>query len=193
MTNRLTELEIKAATKPQILTLTKRALDKGKSSASIATILNRRFRLHLTKSTVEKFRRKRWLPQRLQLQQQKNAYAAGADIIKERGLGAAAQALLFQKVKELDPTHLLGIMRIEILKQKLRLQKKALKAAKTEPPLTTEQQQALSQKAVTTMRDIFGISDRDHMSPQELAADTRRLEAELSINRQLQAKQSTNP
>jgi hypothetical protein len=123
-------------------------------------MLNKRFKLHLTKSTVEKFRSKRWSVQKENLERQKNQYAAQAALISHGGLNAAAQALLFEQVRELNPAHLLGIMRLQQERDKLKLQKKALAASVEDPTkeITPQHRLEVTQKALVAMKQIFGIS-----------------------------------
>jgi hypothetical protein len=167
MRNRLTKLEIIGASKPKILTITRTALDKGKSSERIAAHLNRLFHLHITKSTVEKFRLKRWARERQELATQKTTYAAKAQLIKERGLDAAAQALLFEQVRQLNPAHLLGILRLKIAKEKLKLAKKALAQHAQDPTgtinglpqYTAEQRADAAEKVKNAIGEIFGVKE----------------------------------
>jgi len=192
MRKRLTKLEMLVPRHSSILTITKQALDHGKSSRATAQILNRKFKLHLTKSAVEKFRAKRWQRQRDQLEKQKTDYAAKAQLIKEKGLGAAAQALLFEQVRQLNPSHLLGIMRIEVQKDRLKLAKKALAKGNAQndpntlPMRTPEEIKAAHLQVANTMRGIFGLSEigEDGLpieeTPDAVEAEQRRLTYELS-------------
>ncbi|MGO8789613.1 MAG: hypothetical protein ACLQVL_19825 [Terriglobia bacterium] len=163
MRNRLTALEIAEAEHPGILLKAKQALDRGKSSLLVAGLLNREFSLSLTKSTVEKYRKKRWQVQRDNLSQQKEDFHDLASQIKDGNLNEAAKALLFQSVRQLDPHALLGIMRINVQRENLRLKKKALRdLAKTNEPLpqrTPEEQQAAIEHVSNAMRAIFGIGE----------------------------------
>lgn len=168
MRNRLTALEIAEADHPGILTLAKQGLDHGKSSAFVAQVLNRRFHLSLTKSTVEKYRSKRWQVHRDALQQQKDDFAELATEIKERDLNNAAKALLFQSVKKLDPQALLGILRLNVQRDVLRTKKKALRLQNPEgqrKELTPEETDALCHSAATTMRSIFGLKEKPNERP----------------------------
>lgn len=163
MRNRLTALEIVEADHPGILLMAKQALDKGKSCAFVAGALNREFSLSLTKSTVEKYRKKRWQVDRDNLNQQKKDFHQLASEIKDGDLNEAAKALLFESVRKLNPQTLLGIMRINVQRDNLRLKKKALKQLqKTELPqkeLTPEEYTARAIRVTNAVKAIFGLGE----------------------------------
>ena len=163
MRNRLTALEIAEAEHPGILLKAKQALDRGKSSLFVANLLNQEFSLSLTKSTVEKYRKKRWQVQRDNLSQQKEDFHDLASQVKDGDLNEAAKALLFQSVRQLDPQALLGIMRINVQRENLRLKKKALRdLAKSNEPLpqrTPEEKQAAVEHVTNAIRAIFGVGE----------------------------------
>lgn len=160
MRNRLTALEIAEAEHPGILLKAKQALDRGKSSLFVASLLNREFSLSLTKSTVEKYRKKRWQVQR-EPQPAEDRLPRPGFRLKDGDLNEAAKALLFQSVRQLDPQALLGIMRINVQRENLRLKKKALRdLAKTNEPLpqrTPEERQAAADHVTNAIRSIFGL------------------------------------
>ncbi len=191
MRNRLTKLEILAASKPRIISVTRMALDKGKSSASISQHLNKCFQLHTTKSTIEKFRVKVWRREREELAQQKSDYEAGAELIQQHGLDKAAQALLFQQVRHLNPTHLLSILRLKLERQKLSVARKALKQrageVETLPTNTPEEVKAAHHKVSNAIRNIFGLGEvgEDGIpleeTPIQVDAEERRLKSQLEM------------
>ena len=191
MSNRLTKLEIMAATNPKIITVARMALDKGKSSELISQHLNHRFRLHTTKSTIEKFRVKVWCRQRQELATQRAAYQANAELIQQKGLDAAAQALLFQQVRNLNPAHLLGILRLKLERQKLTVARKALRQragqVETLPQNTPEEIQTAHRKVANAIRNIFGLGEVGpdgipvEETPDQVDAEERRLKSELEI------------
>ncbi len=163
MRNRLTALEIAEADHPGILLAAKQALDHGKSSLFVANLLNQKFSLSLTKSTVEKYRIKRWQVQRDALTQQKQDFHELASEVKDGDLNEAAKALLFQSVRQLHPQTLLGIMRINVQRENLRLKKKALrkleKAETARPDLTPEEHGRLALNATNALRQVFGLAE----------------------------------
>src|ERR1035437_4011469 len=121
--NRLTQLEILAADDPNIITTTKTALDHGKSSASIASLLKQTHpSLTVTKSTVEKYRQKRWTPERERIATEKEATTNAATVISPASLDAMASAILFQTMRTLSPATLLGIKRLKLQHDRLKLQ-----------------------------------------------------------------------
>ncbi len=159
----LTRLEKLEAEYPGILLTAKACLDAGKSADSTAhTIAERHPGADVSRSTIDKFRSKRWLTQKSSLQEQKDKYTAVASVISETGLDAAAAAILFERVPDLTSTQLIALRRVKIQKDKIKLEKqKARNAGKTAQQLLGENQATADPeaglKAANAMRAIFGI------------------------------------
>ena len=166
--NQLTALEILAADNPDILTATKHALDRGKSSLTTAQLISSKFQVSVSKSTMEKYRQKRWARQRAQLAQQKADFQAAAALVGESTLDKAASALLFEAIRTLTPQTLLGIKRLKLQHDKLKLERRAARQGKAEATSskakqeaweakTQEDRDAIGANAANAMRRMFGM------------------------------------
>jgi len=163
---RLTLLETLSADTPDILTVTRTNLDHGKSSADIAALLNTNHPgLPITKSTVEKFRTKRWLPERLKLSQDKAHTAETSKAISPRNLDQLASALLFQTIHTMTPSELIGLKRLRIQELRLKLAKGAMRKLGKEQQtteatwnkLSAEERAERSRTMANEFREIFGL------------------------------------
>lgn len=165
MRNRLTQLEILEADHQGILIAAKAGLDRGKSSHALAQSLSLHFGVSLTKSTVEKYRTKRWQFQHDELNKQKASFVEAASLVGEHGLSNAASALLFEQIRTLSPAHLLGILRVDMQNKNLKLKRKALnqitESEASMQNLTADERANMGQRAADRMRAIFGLIPLD--------------------------------
>jgi len=162
---RLTAIEILEADHPGILLAAKHALDQGKSSQFTSTFLTDTFHVSITKSSLEKYRRKRWLTERNDLAKQKRDFQLAASQLGKNGLTQAASALLFEHVRELSPANLIAILRVDLQNKTFKMRAKALQTIssqdKTEKEkflkASPEEQIRMGKEAANHMREIFGL------------------------------------
>ncbi len=182
----LTQIEKLDGRFPGLAFKVKNWLDQGHKAAQIPQLLHDHFGVSVTKTMVEKFRSKRWAPE-------KDAIALKMETIKaavqafggDAGLDAMASAKLWELMDKMTIPQLLGAKQlfVRIRAQNLKEKEFLFKAGQLPATRPSDGQEggegqeaalnAESMNVVQKIKDIFGIAsgpEQEQLSPDVPAA-----------------------
>jgi hypothetical protein len=172
----LTDIEKLGGRYPHLVFCVKAWLDQGTASEKIAALLQETFGVCVTRTVVENYRYKRWVPEKTFIAlksatKQSVINACGGDA----GLDTAAMATLWELMDEMTIPQLLSAraLFVKIKAQNLKEQEFLFKSGQLKPHKSPEEEEAdrnaQSRNALRRMKEIFGLAGDGPPKPKVLA------------------------